>query len=216
MKKQKNPPLQSQLSEHSPQPKSRTKESQDKRDNAVASSSSTTISKTIEAPAENTVSSPEAPSSLSKDASSKKASASKGKSPVREGGKVQAQTSPAAEAAVSAAQGDEKKKPTKTRRTPAKRKGAASPSAPKKPASPEANTGEAEQNFQSDFDRRLARYHDELKWLYCELYNGDTAAFDYFVSCSAAAGKSGRSLCGSRIFAGKRTPIGIAAGTCWG
>lgn len=182
MKKQKNPPLQSQLSEHSPQPKSRTKESQDKRDNAVASSSSTTISKTIEAPAENTVSSPEAPPSLSKDASSKKASASKGKSPVREGGKVQAQTSPAAEAAVSAAQGDEKKKPTKTRRTPAKRKGAASPSAPKKPASPEANTGEAEQNFQSDFDRRLARYHDELKWLYCELYNGDTAAFDYFVS----------------------------------
>lgn len=32
------------------------------------------------------------------------------------------------------------------------------------------------------FDQRLARYYDELKWLYCELYNGDTAAFDYFLN----------------------------------
>ena len=31
------------------------------------------------------------------------------------------------------------------------------------------------------FDQRLARYYDELKWLYCELYNGDTSAFDYFL-----------------------------------
>ena len=32
------------------------------------------------------------------------------------------------------------------------------------------------------FERRLARHYDELKWLYCELYHGDIAAFDYFVS----------------------------------
>lgn len=31
------------------------------------------------------------------------------------------------------------------------------------------------------FDQRLARYYDELKWLYCELYNNDTQAFDYFM-----------------------------------
>ena len=32
------------------------------------------------------------------------------------------------------------------------------------------------------FDQRLARYYDELKWLYCELYNNDTQAFDYFMT----------------------------------
>ena len=31
------------------------------------------------------------------------------------------------------------------------------------------------------FEERLGRYYDELKWLYCELYHNDTAAFDYFV-----------------------------------
>lgn len=31
------------------------------------------------------------------------------------------------------------------------------------------------------FDQRLVRYYDELKWLYCELYNNDTQAFDYFM-----------------------------------
>lgn len=31
------------------------------------------------------------------------------------------------------------------------------------------------------FDQRLARYYDELKWLYCELYNNGTQAFDYFM-----------------------------------
>lgn len=31
------------------------------------------------------------------------------------------------------------------------------------------------------FDQRLARYYDELKWLYCELYNNDTQTFDYFM-----------------------------------
>lgn len=33
----------------------------------------------------------------------------------------------------------------------------------------------------SAFDLRLGKYHDELKWLYCELYSGDMAAFDYFL-----------------------------------
>ena len=32
----------------------------------------------------------------------------------------------------------------------------------------------------TEFTNRLARHHDELKWLYCELYH-DEAAFDYFV-----------------------------------
>ena len=32
------------------------------------------------------------------------------------------------------------------------------------------------------FDRRLERHYDELKHLYCELYNHDEAAFSYFLS----------------------------------
>ena len=34
---------------------------------------------------------------------------------------------------------------------------------------------------QTAFDRRLARYGDELKWLYCELYHGDTEAYEAFL-----------------------------------
>ena len=34
---------------------------------------------------------------------------------------------------------------------------------------------------QTAFDRRLARYGDELKWLYCELYHGDTEAYESFL-----------------------------------
>lgn len=30
------------------------------------------------------------------------------------------------------------------------------------------------------FERRFAERRDELRWLYCELYHNDTAAFDYF------------------------------------
>ena len=37
------------------------------------------------------------------------------------------------------------------------------------------------QKKETGFDRRLARHHDELKWLYCELYHNDTQAFDYFL-----------------------------------
>ena len=32
----------------------------------------------------------------------------------------------------------------------------------------------------TEFTNRLARHHDELKWLYCELYH-DEEAFAYFV-----------------------------------
>ena len=34
----------------------------------------------------------------------------------------------------------------------------------------------------TDFDRRLQPRCDELKWLYCELYHGDEAAFGYFLA----------------------------------
>ena len=34
----------------------------------------------------------------------------------------------------------------------------------------------------SDFAKRLSLYYDEMKWLYMELYNNDTAAFEYFIS----------------------------------
>ncbi len=34
----------------------------------------------------------------------------------------------------------------------------------------------------AEFNKRLDKYYNELKWLYCELYNGDEKAFDYFCS----------------------------------
>ena len=33
----------------------------------------------------------------------------------------------------------------------------------------------------STFEQRLDAHMDELKWLYCELYHGDEAAFSYFM-----------------------------------
>ena len=36
-----------------------------------------------------------------------------------------------------------------------------------------------------EFETRLAKYEDELKWLYMELYHGDTQAYDYFVGMLA-------------------------------
>ena len=30
-------------------------------------------------------------------------------------------------------------------------------------------------------ENRLQECYDELKWLYCELYHNDTAAFEYFL-----------------------------------
>ena len=35
---------------------------------------------------------------------------------------------------------------------------------------------------ETEFDRRLARHHDELKWLYYELYHNDAEAFGYFTA----------------------------------
>lgn len=51
---------------------------------------------------------------------------------------------------------------------------------------PEAEESQAEQPAPvhpdpDAFQRRLDSRYDELKWLYCELYHGDMAAFDYFV-----------------------------------
>ncbi len=34
----------------------------------------------------------------------------------------------------------------------------------------------------TDFTARLSKYYDEMKWLYMELYDNDTQAFEYFVS----------------------------------
>ena len=34
---------------------------------------------------------------------------------------------------------------------------------------------------ETEFDRRMARHRDELKWLYLELYHGDTQAYEYFI-----------------------------------
>ena len=51
--------------------------------------------------------------------------------------------------------------------------------APKKEALKAAPAAATRDN--ADFERRLARHYDELKWLYCELYHGNMQAFDYCV-----------------------------------
>ena len=62
----------------------------------------------------------------------------------------------------------------KPRKTPEKKKPLAV-----KPAAPGPAAGAAVPP--DDFQRRLAARREELKWLYCELYHNDRAAFDYFV-----------------------------------
>ena len=32
-----------------------------------------------------------------------------------------------------------------------------------------------------EYETRMARHLNELKWLYCELYHNDTQAFGYFL-----------------------------------
>ena len=49
----------------------------------------------------------------------------------------------------------------------------------KKSSTPRKKTSTSQTT--SAFDQRLGKYYDELKWLYCELYSGDMAAFDYFL-----------------------------------
>ena len=34
--------------------------------------------------------------------------------------------------------------------------------------------------WDSTFKNRLAKYYDEMKWLYAELYHNDQKAFEYF------------------------------------
>ena len=35
--------------------------------------------------------------------------------------------------------------------------------------------------WDTEFLARLARHEDEIKWLYCELYQNDMQAYEYFV-----------------------------------
>ncbi len=39
-----------------------------------------------------------------------------------------------------------------------------------------------ESKYKKEFAARFERHYDELKWLYCELYDNDEQAFDYFCS----------------------------------
>ena len=41
---------------------------------------------------------------------------------------------------------------------------------------------EITKEYAPEFKKRLDKYYDELKWLYCEIYHNDIQAFDYFVS----------------------------------
>ena len=97
-----------------------------------------------------------APAAAAKKPAAKKSAA--GKKSVKTAGKPAAKK-PAAKAAKGV------KVPAAAERTPVERAG-------KPPAPAEERTA---------FDRRLERHYGELRWLYCELYHNDTAAFDYFV-----------------------------------
>ena len=97
-----------------------------------------------------------APAAAAKKPAAKKSAA--GKKSVKTAGKPAAKK-PAAKAAKVATV------PAAAERTPVERAG-------KPPAPAEERTA---------FDRRLERHYGELRWLYCELYHNDTAAFDYFV-----------------------------------
>lgn len=70
----------------------------------------------------------------------------------------------------------DRKKPSAAKAAPHTKAAPAAPS-PAVPQTPPAAPVDT-----AVFDRRLARHHDELKWLYCELYHGDLAAFDYFLA----------------------------------
>jgi len=56
------------------------------------------------------------------------------------------------------------------------------------------------------FDARLAGHYDELKWLYCELYHNDMAAFEYFCGmlrrCWEERGSALRALDEARLAEG--------------
>ena len=97
-----------------------------------------------------------APAAAAKKPTAKKSAA--GKKSVKTAGKPAAKK-PAAKAAKGV------KVPAAAERMPVEQAG-------KAPAPAEERTA---------FDRRLERHYGELRWLYCELYHNDTAAFDYFV-----------------------------------
>ncbi|WP_294518454.1 alpha-amylase family protein [uncultured Pseudoflavonifractor sp.] len=89
----------------------------------------------------------------------------------------EAVVNPAAEAAPAAA---EEARPAVEENAPAAQETAA-PAAEERTPVKEAGAPTARED-DAVFERRLARRQDELKWLYCELYHGDLAAYDYFVS----------------------------------
>lgn len=70
----------------------------------------------------------------------------------------------------------DRKKPSAAKAAPHTKAAPAAPS-PAVPQTPPAAPVDT-----AVFDWRLARHHDELKWLYCKLYHGDLAAFDYFLA----------------------------------
>lgn len=66
-----------------------------------------------------------------------------------------------------------RKKPSAAKAAPRAKAAPATPS-PAVPQTPPAAPADT-----AVFDQRLARHYDELKWLYCELYNNNMEAFDW-------------------------------------
>ena len=102
--------------------------------------------------------------------------------PVKEAAPVAAAKKPAAKKSAAG------KKSVKTAGKPAAKKPAAKaakgvkvPAAAERTPVEQAGKAPAPAEERTAFDRRLERHYGELRWLYCELYHNDTAAFDYFV-----------------------------------
>lgn len=84
-------------------------------------------------------------------------------------------------------------------------------------SAPTAEKAEAPVAPQDDavFERRLARHQDELKWLYCELYHGDLAAYDYFVTMLRRSWADRKEELCAQDARREADPDWTAAGTCW-
>ena len=65
------------------------------------------------------------------------------------------------------------------------------------------------------FDNRLEQYYDELKWLYCELYHNDRAAFDYFVGMLRRCWQARKPALRAQDARRAADPVGTATGKCW-
>ncbi len=97
--------------------------------------------------------------------------------PVKEAAPAAAAKKPAAKKSAAG------KKSVKTAGKPAAKaaKGVKVPAAAERTPVEQAGKAPAPAEERTAFDRRLERHYGELRWLYCELYHNDTAAFDYFV-----------------------------------